>query len=108
MSAFPAASREGAGLLHLRAKVCRASEGESGMRRLTQTAAALAFGVLPAVGLVATVPTGGVLADGGVIHANKARSVHVLADGGVIHADAVVLADSAVRPADDGVITSRN
>jgi hypothetical protein len=90
-----------------------------------RTAAALAFGVLPAVGLVATVPVasvladGGlihadkagsaqVLADGGIIHADKAGSVHLLAEGGVINADRVALADSAIRPADDGVIMSRD
>ena len=94
------------------------------MRRLTRTVAAFAFGVLPAVGLVATVPVAGVLADGGLIHANKAGSalladggvihadkagsVHLLAEGGVINADRVVPAGSAIRPADDGVIMSRD
>jgi hypothetical protein len=78
------------------------------MRRLTRTAAALAFGALPAVGLVSTVPVAGVLADGGIIHADKAGSVHLLAEGGVINADTVVLAGSWVSPADDGVIMSRD
>jgi hypothetical protein len=95
------------------------------MRRLTYSVAALTLGALPVVGLAATASAAGALADGGVISANTASPVHVLseggvistntaspvhvlADGGVISTDAVIGSGSAIRPADDGVVNSRD
>ncbi len=78
------------------------------MRRLTYSVVALTLGALPAVGLAATASAAGALAEGGVISTNTASPVHVLADGGVISANAVIGSGSAIRPADDGVVNSRD
>jgi hypothetical protein len=78
------------------------------MRRLTYSVVALTLGALPVIGLAATASAAGALADGGVISANTASPVHVLADNGVISTNAVIGSGSAIRPADDGVVNSRD
>lgn len=78
------------------------------MKRLTFSVATLALGALPAVGLVATASALGQHAGGGIRHANTAHPVRVLADNGVISANAAIGSRSAIRPADDGIVNSRN
>lgn len=78
------------------------------MRRLTYSVVALTLGALPAVGLAATASAAGALADNGVINSDTSGPARVLADGGVISTNAVIGSGSAIRPADDGVINSRN
>jgi hypothetical protein len=57
------------------------------MRTLKRGLAALALSAVPVVGVAATAPAGGSLADNGEIHGNSVGthgSVRVLADDGVI------------------------
>ena len=80
------------------------------MRRLAYTAAALALGAVPAVGLVSAVAAGSVQADNGVISTNGVGgSDAVRIDGGFGDGNYTSAATAgAVRPADGGVINSRD